>query len=89
MIITVLHENVAQHVLNCYNKKREMTQPLLSPTAVCYSHPGIDVKLMSIHHCLCLRLKLPVVADIKINGVLQPFTANQLKTWKEKKYLNF
>ena len=38
-----------------------------------YSHPGIDVRLVSIHHCL--RLKLPAVADIKITAVLQPFTS--------------
>ena len=33
---------------------------------------------MSIHHCLSLKLP-DVVADIKINAVLQPFTANQLE----------
>ena len=33
---------------------------------------------MSIHHCLSLKLP-DVVADIKINAVLLPFTANQLE----------
>ena len=70
---------LAQHLLDLFNKKRESTHPLPPPPTACYSHPGIDVKLMSIHHCLSLKLP-DVVADIKINAVLQPFIANQLET---------
>ena len=62
----------------CTTKSENRPITLFLLLLACYSHSGIDVKLMSIHHCL--SLKLPVVADIKINGVLQPFTANQLET---------
>ena len=62
----------------CTTKSENRPITLFLLLLACYSHPGIDVKLMSIHHCLSPKLP-DVVADIKINAVLLPFTANQLE----------